>query len=272
MARMTESTRRLLQGTLLAAHLVLPPAAFAVSYPRPRDWIAHNVFNIIVFGEAGTLCVWAGLSDWSWQRKLFGTLAGLIGCWILLWLRETRQTPQMLVACLLFPGAASVALAIAIKLSPAYLVDSSEAGARSVWQFTVGQLLLFTSTVAVVIVLVQHSLDGEIAINPRLVLAEGAQISVLVLVWAALCRRWRKVRLALASVVACAVGLTVQSFMSDSWFWEVLQDFRYMPAARIWEDLLSIPVAILLEAYLAAGTVMAVRSGPPSAPSTGPAP
>ncbi len=256
---MTGSTQVVIQRSLLAAHLVLPLAAFAVSYPRPKDWTAHNLFDIVVFGEAGMLCVWAGLSDRSWQRRLFATLAGLTACWILLWFRETRQTPEMLVACLLFPGAASLALTVTIRLSPAYFLDPDEA--KSMWQFSVSQLLLFTSTVAIVNVLLQRSLKSDIVMmNQRLVLAQSAQISVVVLVWAALCRRWRKVRLVLASVVACAVGLTAQSFMSDSWFWETIQDLRYMPAARIWEDLLSIPTAILLEALLAAATVTATHA------------
>ena len=245
-------------------HFLLPLAAFAISYPRPGDWSAHNVFNIILFGEAGMLCVWAGLGDRPWWQRLIGTLAGLTVCWILLWLRETRQTPEMLVRCLLFPGAASLILAIAIKSTTASVVDGPDA--KSVWQvtqFTMGQLLIFTSTVAVVIVLVQHSLKGNIVINPRLVLAEGAQISIVLLVLAALRGRWRRSRILLASLVACAVGLVVQSFMSDSYFWDVLhalKNFAGVPPAQLWEDLLSIPATIMLEGLLAAATVVTTRS------------
>jgi hypothetical protein len=242
--------------SLLGIHFLLPLVAFAVSYPRPRDWIAHNVFDIVVFGEAGLLCVWAGLGTQPWPRRLVVTLAGLTACWFLLWLRETRQTPEMLVRCLLFPGAASVVLAVAIKSTPAHPSDGP--GVKSIWQFTqfsVGQLLLLTSTVAVVIVLVQHSLKGNIVINPRLVLAEGAQISVVLLVWAALRGRWRKTRIVAASVVACAVGVVAQSFMSDSFFWDVLRGFPYVSARELWEDLLSIPLAMLLEGLFAAATV-----------------
>jgi hypothetical protein len=245
---------------LLATHFLLPLAAFAVSYPRPRDWPAHNVFDVIVFGEAGLLCVWAALGARPWQQRLVLTLGGLTACWILLWFREAGQTPEMLVRYLLFPGAASVVLAVAIKSTPDYLVDPDQSDAKSAWQFTTGQLLVFTSTVAVIIVLVQHSLAGNIAVNYRMVLAEGAQISVVMLVWAATGGRRRKIRVALASVMASAVGLTVQSFRSDSFFWGVLEDLPYVSGARIWEDLLSIPAAILLEGLLAAATMIAVHT------------
>ncbi|HWB14162.1 MAG TPA: hypothetical protein VG826_33355 [Pirellulales bacterium] len=251
--------RTLASRSLFATHFLLPLAAFAVSSATPDDWPAHNVFDIVVFGEAGILCVWAGLGARPWQQRLVLTLAGLTACWILLWFREKGETPERLVRCLLFPGAASVVLAVAIKSTRAYLVGADGTEAKSAWQFTVGQLLVFTSTVAVIIVLVQHSLEGNIVVNRRMVMAEGVQISVVILVWAAIGGRLRKARIALASVMACAVGLTVQSFRSDSWFWGVLEDLPYVPWARLWEDLLSIPAAVLLEGLLAAATVIAMQ-------------
>ncbi|HQU41592.1 MAG TPA: hypothetical protein PK867_02220, partial [Pirellulales bacterium] len=146
---------------------------------------------------------------------------------------------MMLVENLLFPGAVTIALATAIKSSPAYLADRDGQDAGPAWQFTIGQLLIFTSAVAVMIVLFQQLLKGSLMLNPRLVIAEGAQIGVVVAVWSALPRRWRRLRLAAGAVVACGVGLVVQSFMSADWFWDVLRKFPNVRIGELWGDLLS---------------------------------
>lgn len=261
MTNMRGWSRIALPAALGMAHVALPVATFALSYSRPKDWSTHNVFRVILFAEAGMLCVWAGLGTRPWRQRLVGTLAGLAVCWLLLWLRETRQTAEMLVRSLLFPGAASVVLAVFIKMShPAEAADRRKSQSR--WQFSVRQLLVFTSTVAVVIVFVQHALRGALVSNERLVVAEGAQISVVIMVWAALGKRWRKTRLAAAALVVCGVGLDVQSFMSDEWFWRALDQLPFTPATVLWEDVLSIPLATLCEAALAAATVIVAQSAP----------
>lgn len=263
---MERRTRYIVRCLLLTAHVLLPLAAFAFSHWQVKDWSAHNVFRVVLFSEAGLLCVWAGLGSQAWQRRLVGTLAGLAFCWLLLWFRETKQTPLMLVESLLFTGAPTVVLAVVIKSSPAYTDDQTGVSRR--WQFTVSQLLVVTSLVGVLIVLTQQFLKGNIAINPRLVVAEGAQIGMLVMVWAALPRRWRKMRLAAGALVACAIGLIVQSFMSESWFWDALRGLRTVGAHQLWEDLFSIPAVMLFESLLAAATVIAPRSA--SSPRSGP--
>ena len=208
------------------------------------------MFRVIVFSEAGVLCAWAGLSGQPWDRRVVGCLAGLALCWVLLRLVDIKQPGLKLIECLLFPGAATVALTLAIKSSPS--LDDDHAGR---WQFSVGQLLIFTTMIAVVIVLLQQFWEGNLIVNPRLVMSEGSQISVLVMTWAALRRRWRKWRVAAAAMIVCAVGVTVQSFMSETWFWEALKNLNRASAFTLWEDLLSIPLAMLAESLFAAVTV-----------------
>ena len=266
MTNMRDWSRIALPAALGIAHVALPTAAFALSYSRPKDWSTHSVFRVVIFAEAGMLCVWAGLSTRPWQQRCVGTLAGLAVCWLLLWLRETRQTAEMLVRSLLFPGSASVVLAVFIKMSPPTEAAGSRNSQRR-WQFSVRELLVFTSTVAVVIVFVQHALRGSLVSNERLVVAEGAQISVVIMVWAALGKRWRKVRLAAAALIVCGVGLIVQSFMSDEWFWRALDGLPYTSSSTMWEDVLSIPLATLCEAALAAATVTAAQSLARATPS-----
>ena len=80
------------------------------------------------------------------------------------------------------------------------------------------------------------------------------------MVWAALGRHRRKTRLAVAAVVVCGVGLIVQSFMSDEWFWRAVRQLRSTSWPAIWEDLLSIPFTTLFESALAAATIIVAQS------------
>lgn len=245
---------------LVLLHLLLPLAAFGVSTWQPRDWAARNVFRVVVFSEAGALCAWAGLSDRTWRRRTFVTLAGLAGCWLLLFLRETRQTPWMLVESLLYPTAITIALATAIKLSPAYLADANGEPTAPAWQFTVGQLLIVTSAVAVMIAFLQNFWESSLIVNTRVMIAIGAQVGVIVGIWSALPPRWRKLRVTGGAVVAFAAGVIVQSFTSAGWFWDALRALPKSPVAGLWEDVLSIPTVMLCESLLAAATTLAARS------------
>lgn len=242
--------------SLVAGHVLLPLVAFAVARFLRPDWSTRNLFHIVVFSEAGMLCVWAALSGQSWGRRAVGCLLGLAACWTLLRLMEVKPIPLLLVECLLFPGAATLALTLTIKSSPTVGGDASR------WQFTVGQLLIFTTTIAVVIALIQQFWEGNVRVNSRLVMAEGSQISIVVMSWAALGRRWRKGRIAAAAVMVCAVGLTVQSFMSDTWFWDALKNLNRVSAFTLWEDLISIPLAMLVESLFAAATVVVLYVRP----------
>lgn len=71
------TVRKWIPKAFAASHVLLPLATFAYSYARPDDWSSHNIFRVVLFGEAGILCVWAGLAARAWQQRLAGTLAGL---------------------------------------------------------------------------------------------------------------------------------------------------------------------------------------------------
>jgi hypothetical protein len=246
---MTPHLRTSLGLSLIAIHVALPLAAFACARWQPRDWSTRNLFLLVVFGQAGLLCVWAALSARRVTWEAAACAAGLVVCWSLLKIVDAKQTSRLLIECLLFPGAATFGLTLAIKSS--LVREAPDSG----WQFSVGQLLIFTTAIAVGITLVQHFSDARMFVNSRLVMAEGAQIGVILMTWAVLPRRRRAMRLTLAVLLVCAVGITVQSFMSDSFFWDALKTLNRISAFTLWEDLLSIPLAILLESLLAAATV-----------------
>ena len=124
------------------------------------------------------------------------------------------------------------------------------------WQFTVGQLLIITTAIAIAIALLQWFWKGRLVVDPWLMASEGAQISVVLMTWAALPRRWRAVRTIAAIVMVCAVGVIVQSFMSESWFWEVIENFPGASLRQIWDDLISIPLVTLFESLLATATLL----------------
>ncbi|HET6879695.1 MAG TPA: hypothetical protein VFI31_06060 [Pirellulales bacterium] len=241
---------RLRHWPLAAAHVVLPLAAFALARLHP-DWPTRNVFRVVLFGEAAMLCVWASLSVQPAVRRAAICVAGLTALWILLRSVDWREPSQKLTECLFFPSALTVALTLAIKSSPA-LNDDDYAGR---WQFSVRQLFIITSTVAVLIVLVQNFWRSSLIVNPRLVASEGSQICMVLTSWAALPWRWRKWRIAAAAVLVCAVGIVVQSFLSESWFWDALKNVRRASAAQLWEDLISVPFVTLIESLFVAVTV-----------------
>jgi hypothetical protein len=243
-------SQNLARTSVLALHVLSPLVTFAFVHWQPDNWSAHNVFRTVLFAEAGMLCVWAGLSEQPWRRRAMGCLVGLALCWLLLRFVDVKQPALKLIECLLFPGAATVALTMAIKSSP----EIDDKAGR--WQFTVGQLLIFTTMIAVVIALIQQFGEGSLFVNHRLVTSEGSQISVLLMTWAAIRRRWRKARLAIATVMVCAVGLTVQSFRSERWFWDALTNLGGASAFTLWEDLVSIPLTTLVESLLAATTIV----------------
>ena len=247
-------------GFLVAIHIVLPLAAFGVSISQPRDWAARNVFRVVVFSEVGALCAWAGLSDRTWQKRTAATLAGLAVCWLLLGSRETRQTPWMLAENLLYPSAITLALATAIKLSPAYLADADGEPTAPAWQFTVGQLFIVTSAVAVVIAFLQNFWQSSLIVNTHIMIAIGAQVGIIVGIWSALPPRWRKLRVAGGAIVACIAGIIVQSFTSAGWFWDALRALPGTPLRDLWEDVFSIPIVMVCETLLAAATTLAART------------
>jgi hypothetical protein len=235
---------------LVALHIFLPLVGFAFVRMQP-DWSTRNVFRVVLFGEAAMLCVWAALSVQPAVRRTAICIAGLAALWVLLRYVDQRESARTLTECLFFPSAATAALTLAIKSSPA-LKDDQYAGR---WQFSVGQLLIVTTAVAVLIVLVQQFRRSSLMINPRLVASQGCQISIVLTIWAALPWRWRKCRIAAAALMVCAVGLVVQSFVSESWFWDAVKNPGRVGASRLWEDLISIPLVTLIESLLAAVTV-----------------
>ncbi|HVX13707.1 MAG TPA: hypothetical protein VHC22_21175 [Pirellulales bacterium] len=259
---MTPRLRILLGLSLVAIHISLPLAAFACVRWQPQDWSTRSLFRVVVFSEVGVLCVWAALSARRPVWKAAICAAGLALSWSLLKVVDAKQTSRLLVECLLFPGAATFALTLAIRSSAA------SGAADSGWQFSVGQLLVFTTAIAVVIALIQHFWEGRLFFNPqpRLVLAEGAQIAVILMTWAVLPRRRRKLRLTVATLLVGAVGVTVQSFMSDSFFWDAVKALHRISPFTLWEDLLSIPLVMLLESLFAAATVALLYRTPAEPP------
>lgn len=247
-------------AALVALQIALPLLMYAVSAWHSRDWAARNVFRVVVFSQAGALCAWAGLSDRSWQKRTLATLAGLAACWAILLLRETRQSPWMLVENLFYPCAITIALATAIKLSPAFLADANGEPTAPAWQFTVGQLFIVTSAVAVVIAFLQNFWQSSLIVNTHVMIAVGAQVGIIVGIWSALPPRWRKLRVAGGALVAWGAGLIVQSFTSAGWFWDALRAFPAISIGDLWEDVLSIPTVMLCESLLAAATTLAARS------------
>lgn len=238
---------------LLVLHVLLPLAAFAIAMWLPW-WSMRNVFRVILFSEAGLLSVWAVLSPQPVLRRAVGWLAGLVLGFVLLVQVDSRLPSRKLVDSLLFPSAATIAFTLAIKRSPALRDD----GTPGRWQFTVGQLLIITTTVAVLIAVVQQFWRSMVFVEPRLMASEGAQIGVVITAFAVLPRRWRWFRFAVGYVVIGAVGVIVQSFMSESWFWDALRNFRRVSAYQIWEDLVSIPAITLGESLFAAATLVVI--------------
>jgi hypothetical protein len=236
---------------MLALHLVLPLAALVLVVWQP-SWSTRNVFRVVLFSEAGMLVVWAGLSAQPWPRKAAACLVGLAVGFALLRIVDARYPALKLVECLVFPGIATLAFTVAIRASLP-LDDDPEA---AIWQFTVGQLLIITTAIALAIALLQWFWKGSLVVDPRLMASEGAQISVVLMTWAVLPRRWRGVRTIAALVMVCGVGIIVQSFMSESWFWEVAKNFRTASFVEIWGDLFSIPVVTLIESLLASATLL----------------
>lgn len=244
--------RSLARVALVAIHVLLPLAAFALAMWKPW-WSMRNVFRVILFSEAGLLSAWAVLSPQPISRRVLGWLAGLALGFVLLTQVDARLPSRKLVDSLLFPSAATIAFTLAIKRSPAVRDDNS--GGH--WQFTVGQLLIMTTTVAVLIALVKQFWRSMIFVEPRLMASEGAQICIVIMTFAVLPRRLRWLRFAAGYFVVAVVGVIVQSFMSESWFWDVLRNMLRAPAYQIWEDLVSIPLVTLAESLLAAATLVA---------------
>lgn len=238
---------------LLALHVLLPLAAFALAVWKPW-WSMRNVFRVILFSEAGMLCVWAVLSQQPVLRRVVGWLAGLLLCLFLLVQVDNRLPQQKLVDSLLFPSAATIAFTLAIRSMPS-LRDDAGPGR---WQFTVRQLLIITTTVAVLIAVVQQFWRSMLFVDPILMASEGAQVCIVIMTFAVLPRRLRRVRFVAACIVICAVGIVVQSFMSESWFWDALRNFRRTSAYQVWEDLVSIPLITLSESLFTAATLVLV--------------
>lgn len=242
-----------LRLVLFALHLLLPLAAFALVLWKPW-WSMRNVFRVILFSEVGLLSVWSVLSLQPLSRRAGGLLAGLVLGFVLLAQVDDRLPTHILVVSLLFPSAATIAFTLAIKRSPA--LDDDALSGR--WQFTVGQLLIITTTVAVLIAMVQQFWRSMIFIEPRLMASQAAQICVVIMTFAVLPRRLRWFRFAIGYAVVAAVGVIVQSFMSESWFWDALRHWRRAGPYPIWEDLVSIPLLTLAESLLAAVTLVVV--------------
>lgn len=235
---------------MVALHLLLPLAAFSLARWQP-SWSTRNVFRVILFSEAGVLAVWTGLSAQPWARKAAACLVGLAVCFALLRIVDARHPLLKLVESLVFPATATLAFTLAIRAS--LPLDDDPEAAR--WQFTVGQLLIITTAIGVGIALLQWFWKGSQVVDSRLMASEGAQICVVLMTWAALPRRWRTVRIIAALSLVCTVGFIVQSFMSEGWFWEVLENFPGVTFNQIWDDLICIPLVTVIESLLAAATL-----------------
>ncbi|HEV3022123.1 MAG TPA: hypothetical protein VGX76_06635 [Pirellulales bacterium] len=252
--------RPIVLGILIAAHASLPLATSAIASWRSDDWIAKNAFRVATFGEAGLLAAWLGLAGAPSVWRLAAVGLGWAQCWWLLARVHPDDRPLNLAAFLLLPSVITAALALAIRATANRPLDRGASG----WQFSVGQLLVFTTLVAVLIVAAQQVVKEAIGVNPLLVASEGSQVAVLTMIWAAVGRRLRIVQVAVAAVFSCAVGVIVQSYLGRSYFWIVVLDLRGASVGELWEDLLSIPAFTLLVSFLAAATIeIAARCGYP---------
>jgi hypothetical protein len=250
--------RRIVLGLLILAHALLPLATYAVSRWRIDDWVAKNAFRVATFGEAGLLAAWLGFAGRLSIGRLIAAALGWTQCWWLLVDVHRDDQPLNLVMFLLLPSAITAALALAIRSASIRSLELDASG----WQFSVGELLIFTTLVAGLIALAQRVVTEAIGVNPLLVASQGSQVAVLTMTWAAIGRRLRAFQFGLAAILACTVGVIVQSYLGRSYFWIVVLDLRGASAAAIWEDVFSIPVFTLAVAVFAAATVeIASRSG-----------
>ena len=261
---------------LVAAHVALPLAAFGFSLARPDDWGARNVFRVVLFSEAGLLAVWAALSQTAWPRRAALAALGWTFCWILLALRHPTQSAVWLSVYLLLPSCATLVLALAVRTSKRRRAEKQGAApAEARWQFTTSDLLTFTTVIGVAIVFVQRFLASRLSIEPLFLLCEGSQLALLVVLGLAAGQAPRRrpgardvPRIVAAAVVACGLGLVMQSYLSASWFWDALRSFRGMaegnfPGAAVgvlWEDLFSIPITVLIESLFGVATVWTWRN------------
>lgn len=254
-------------GSLLLVHALLPAATLAISHWAQGDfhvrWVARNAVRVVTFGEAGLLATCLGLGGTPSIGRLAAVALGWTECWCVLVVRHPDELPLHLAAYLLAPGGVTLALALAIRRTSIRSFDplatDDDVGD---WQFTVSQLLLFTGLVAVLIVLAQQFLKLAFVVSPLLVASEGSQVAVFTMVWATLRRRGRWILTGIATIFACAVGVIVQSYLSESYFWGIVQAPLAASPWEWWEDLLSIPTFILLLSLFAALTVqVAARWG-----------
>ncbi|HVC98579.1 MAG TPA: hypothetical protein VND64_33240 [Pirellulales bacterium] len=264
---MKANTRRAVLGSLVLVHALFPLATLAISHWVQGDfhawWVARNAVRVVAFGELGLLVTMLGLigapSTWRWAAVALGSAE----CWCVLVVQHPDESQLNLAAYVLGPSALTLGLALAIRRTTVRSFDPLAMGDDdSGLQFSVGQLLVFTGMVAVLIAMAQQFLKQAVVVSPLLVVSEGSQIAVFTMVWATLRRRWRWVRAPVAAIVSCSVGVIVQSYLSESYFWGIILYPSTVTRWDYWEDLLSIPTFILLLSIFAAVTVqVAARCG-----------
>jgi len=263
---MEVNKRRAVLRLLVLVHLLLPVAVLAIFRWLTTDfhgwWVARNAVRVVAFGELGLLATWLGLAGALSNWRLAAAALGSAECWCVLVVSHPDEAPLNLAAYLLAPGALTLALALAIRRTSLRSFDPLVPDDDSGWQFSVSQLLLFTGLVAVLIVLAQQYLKQAFVVSPLLVASEGSQIAVFVMIWATLRRRGRWVRTPVAAIVSCSVGMIVQVYLSESYFWGIILFPSTVTVWDWWEDLISIPTFIVLASFFAAATVqVAARCG-----------
>lgn len=195
---------------------------------------------------------------------------------------QTGYAPLLWIECLVLPSAFLFMLALAVVSLPETrrVMRGQLSSASARWQFTLSELLVLTGGISALLAVAKQFMVGDLEIAPMLLIAAGSQTGVLFAALAAHATRRRGLWLGGAAFACLAVGIVVQSYMSAHWFWLLLGKLGSASPAELWEDLLSIPLTMLLTSSLAAATMLAApaRSGPPppdccsaehSAPSPG---
>lgn len=256
---------------LVTAHLAVPLVTFAFSTWRPDDWAARNVFRVVIFSEAGLLGIWAAIGSANWQRRAAITSLGWLLCWVLLASRHPKYSVYWLGVYLLLPSFASLLLAMAVQWSQQRRAERAGDQTANRWQFTTNDLLLFTTAVGVSIVFAQRFLASTLSIEPLFVLCEASQLSLLIALASAAGAPQEGVkaggaaialgRFLFAALAATGLGLIAQSYLSASYFWDALRNLLHGYAGGLWEDLFSIPAAVVFESLFALATIRLWRSG-----------
>jgi hypothetical protein len=256
---MEANKRRTVLRLLVLVHLLLPVAVLAIFRWLISDfhgwWVARNAVRVVAFGELGLLAAWLGLGGSPSIWRLAAAALGSAECLCVLVVSHPDEAHLNLAAYLLAPGALTLFMALAICGTSVRSFDPLAPDDDSGWQFSVSQLLVFTGLIAVQIVLAQQFLKQSIAVSPLLVASQGSQVAVFVMVWATLRRRGRWVRTPIAAFVSCSVGMIVQIYLSESYFWGIILFPSTVTLWDWWEDLLSIPTFIVLLSFFAAATV-----------------